>query len=321
MRRSPRATISSRSKPRPFARRTYSVGCSSKTAITPGSPARTPVAMNCAASTDLPVPDGPLTSTESPAGMPPPIRSSRPSTPLEMRVRGSARLDASGRHLQAREELEPVLGDAEGVQPRHRRLAAALDDLNLADDGVAVDVLGEPEDAVGHGEDRVVIEGDGILADQEGRRLPTGQADGEPLHETLQGRVRSSADPALRRMVWNESTTTIAGLISSTCPIMRASTASRSPFRAISLRSTKWTLFAHLGGVEEVHLLLVAQHLDRRLAEHGEVEGGPLRGGVREHDLMRQRGLARPRRAGDQVEGVLGQPAAEDFIEAGDAGG
>ena len=38
-----------------------------------------------------------------------------------------------------------------------------------------------------------------------------------------------------------------------------------------------------LGRVEEGELLLVAQHLDGRLAQHGEVEGRPLRGGVGEH--------------------------------------
>ena len=43
--------------------------------------------------------------------------------------------------------------------------------------------------------------------------------------------------------------------------------------------------------------------------------------GVGEHDLMRQRGLAAAGGAGDDVEGVLGQAAAEDFIEARHAGG
>ena len=77
----------------------------------------------------------------------------------------------------------------------------------------------------------------------------------------------------------------------------------------------------HLGLVEERELLLVAQHLDGRLAQHGEVQRRPLRGGVGEHDLMRQRGLAASGGAGDDVEGELGQAAAEDLIEARHAGG
>ena len=76
-----------------------------------------------------------------------------------------------------------------------------------------------------------------------------------------------------------------------------------------------------LGMVEERELLLVAQHLDGRLAQHGEVQRRPLRGGVGEHDLVRQRGLAASGGAGDDVEGELGQAAAEDLVEARHAGG
>ena len=76
-----------------------------------------------------------------------------------------------------------------------------------------------------------------------------------------------------------------------------------------------------LASIEERELLLVAQHLDGRLAQHGEVQRGPLRRGVGEHDLMRQRGLAASGRAGDDVEGIFGQAAAEDLIEPGHAGG
>ena len=98
-------------------------------------------------------------------------------------------------------------------------------------------------------------------------------------------------------------------------------TAPRSCSRTIWLRLTKRIGAVHLGVVEERELLLVAQHLDGRLAQHGEVERRPLRGGVGEHDLVRQRGLAASGGAGDDVEGVLGQAAAEDFVEARHAGG
>ena len=42
------------------------------------------------------------------------------------------------------------------------------------------------------------------------------------------------------------------------------------------------------GLVEERELLLVAQHLDGRLAQHGEVQRGMLWGGVGEHELVRE---------------------------------
>ena len=73
--------------------------------------------------------------------------------------------------------------------------------------------------------------------------------------------------------------------------------------------------------VEEGELLLVAQHLERRLAEDGEVERGLLARGIGEDDLMRERGLAGARLAHDDVEGVLGDAAAEDQIELVNAGG
>jgi hypothetical protein len=73
--------------------------------------------------------------------------------------------------------------------------------------------------------------------------------------------------------------------------------------------------------VEEVELLLVAQHLQRRLAEHGEVQRRALGRGQREHDLVRQRGLAAAGLAGDQVERELRQAAAEHLVQAGHAGG
>ena len=50
-----------------------------------------------------------------------------------------------------------------------------------------------------------------------------------------------------------------------------------------------------LGGVEEGVLLLVAQHLDGRLAEDGEIERRPLRGGVGEHELVRHASSCRSR--------------------------
>src|SRR3972149_2561363 len=102
--------------------------------MTAASPCLTPEATNWVPNTVLPEPAGPATSTASPEGMPPPISTSRPGTPEETRTR---------------EDLDAVAGDAEGVQTRHCSLPAHLDYLQLAHDGVAVDALEEPEDAVG----------------------------------------------------------------------------------------------------------------------------------------------------------------------------
>src|ERR1019366_3227742 len=77
---------------------------------------------------------------------------------------------------------------------------------------------------------------------------------------------------------------------------------------------------AHFGGIEERVLLLIAQHLDGRLADDAEVHGLPREARVREHDLMRQRCLAAPWAAGDQIEGEFRNPAAQDFVEARNTG-
>src|SRR5688572_8587858 len=51
------------------------------------------------------------------------------------------------------------------------------------------------------------------------------------------------------------------------------------------------------------------------------VERGALFGGVGEDDLVRERRLTAPGRAGDDVERVLRQSAPEDLIESRHAGG
>ena len=135
----------------------------------------------------------------------------------------------------------------------------------------------------------------------------------------------SPAGPAasvLRTMARNESTTTIAGFDRLDLlhdgfqhlrhpPVERLLAEVDEANRAV----------ADLGGVEEGVLLLVAQHLDGRLADDAEVHGLSLGARVREHDLMRQRRLAAPRAAGDQIERELRNPAAQHLVEARHAGG
>jgi hypothetical protein len=63
--------------------------------------------------------------------------------------------------------------------------------------------------------------------------------------------------------------------------------------------------------VEEAELLLVAQHLDRRLAHRREEQRLAAGTGQPEHDLLGKGRLAAAGRAADDVEGQLGQAAAQ----------
>jgi hypothetical protein len=72
--------------------------------------------------------------------------------------------------------------------------------------------------------------------------------------------------------------------------------------------------------VEEVELLLVAQHFQRRLTNCREVECRAFGRCQRKHDLVRQGGLAATRQTGDEVEGELRQAAPEHFVQPRHAG-
>ena len=191
----------------------------------------------------------------------------------------------------------------------------------LAHDRVALDALVEPEQSVGHGEDRVVAQlAFDVLADQERGRLPTGQVQRQALDEALElhfaGAALRLAHHGAERV--HDDDARLGGLdlfddaIENGAEVLVQDALAEVDEAECSI---------HLGMVEERELLLIAQHLDGRLAQHGEVQRRALRGGVGEHDLMRERGLAASRSAGDDIEGELGQAAAEDLIEAGHSGG
>ena len=76
---------------------------------------------------------------------------------------------------------------------------------------------------------------------------------------------------------------------------------------------------ADLLGVEERHLLLITQHLERGLTDHREVERRALGSGVGERELVNQGGLAGARRTGHQVERILGQTTTEHLVQTRDA--
>ncbi len=148
--------------------------------------------MNCVARTVFPDPDGPATSTEYPDGMPPPSISSRPATPTDSRG-GRAFVWPAARRWrlrwakdQSREDLNAAVGDAKGVQAGNGRLAAHLHDVHLPHHRIAVDTLVQPDEAIRHREDRVVLGlGQLKLADQKCRGLPAGQPHAQLLDEVL----------------------------------------------------------------------------------------------------------------------------------------
>src|SRR5450432_3647535 len=115
-------------KPKLSARSVYPFWRSSKIAIIPGSPLRSPAAINCVASADFPVPEGPATRRLSPSRTPPPIilsNSGKPTTPRWF-------LGFEDESQRAREGLQAAIADADGVQSRHRILSAHFHDLQFS---------------------------------------------------------------------------------------------------------------------------------------------------------------------------------------------
>src|SRR5690606_16086816 len=72
--------------------------------------------------------------------------------------------------------------------------------------------------------------------------------------------------------------------------------------------------------VEEIELLLVTQHFQRRLTEHGQIQRGPFWSRQCEHHLMRECGLAATRWPCDEIERVLRQTPAQHLVQTGNAG-
>ena len=299
------------------------MGRFSKTATIPFSPRLTPSTMNWFESTVLPEPEGPATSTEYPCGMPPSISSSRPGTPVLRRclsgwsVMISSGLRMRGKTLKPASVMRAVCSP--GICPWPRIfITCSLRTTELRSIGLV-----EPEQPVGHREHRAVVLTLAVLPEEEGGGLVARERQREALHEVRQLHLAGSVRPSvLRTMARKESTTTMRrvrplellhdGLQHLRHPaVERLLTEVDEANRAV----------ADLGGVEEGVLLLIAKHLDGRLADDAEVHGLSLGARVREHDLVAERRLAAPRAAGDQVEGELRNPAAQHLVEARHAGG
>ncbi len=157
------------------------------------------------------------------------------------------------------------------MQTGHRRAGAHFGDLHPAHARVAFDRLREPEDAVGDGEDGVAVRLAGlVLTDEKGRRLPAGQVKREALHEFLELRFRGArARNGAERVDDDEAR------------VDRFDLGEHALHHAVEILIHGFGAEVHeanrsadLARIEEGVLLGVAQHLQRRLAEHREVERG-----------------------------------------------
>ena len=162
--------------------------------------------------------------------------------------------------------MQAGLGDAEGVQPGDGILAAHLHDLHLAHDGVSLGALVEPEQPVGDGEYRVVANlALDIFADQERGGLPTGQVQRQALDKSLEfhfaaAGLRSPHHGAER--VHHDDARVVGldlldDLLQNGAEVL---------FQNDLAEVDEADRAVQFGLVEERELLLIAQHLDGRLA-------------------------------------------------------
>ena len=203
------------------------------------------------------------------------------------------------------------IGYAKCVQPRHGILAAQFDDLQLSNNGISFRYLVQPEEPVGDGKDRIVAQFVfSIFTDQEGCRLPTGQEQRQSLNEGLQVHVTPRLAHHGSEGVHNHDRG--IGLFNFPGDFLqdRAQVIVQDSLAQVDktdgVRQLVW--------IEECVLLLVSQHLDRGFAEDSKVESRTFRGGIGKHKLVRQRGLAASGGAREDIEGKLGQAAADNLV-------
>jgi hypothetical protein len=156
-----------------------------------------------------------------------------------------------------------------------------------------------------------------ILADQKRRGLPSRHPDGELLDEVLQIDISVShgrGGLSDRPKGIDEYKGRARGLHFLNDP--REDLLQRSSDQILA-QVDEADRPVHPIQIEELVLLLVAQHLQRWLADNGEVDGVGLRTGQPEHDVLRQRGLARAGCAGNEIEGELRQAPAQNLVESG----
>jgi hypothetical protein len=152
-------------------------------------------------------------------------------------------------------------------------IASDLERLHLAHHGIAADPLGHGEEAVGHRENGMLARPVATILAQEKRcRLPGSQLGREPLHELAQPQI------AVDRAVWFQGAEGIDdhNLWSQLLHLAdngvqhAAQIVTQHLFRQIDEMND----VVHLRQVEEGELLLIAQHLERRLPQQREVHAG-----------------------------------------------
>jgi len=93
-----------------------------------------------------------------------------------------------------REDLNAGRCDAERMQSGQRGLSAHFGYFHFANHGVALHVLAQPDQPVGHGEDWIGVRVRKVFADQKRGGLPTGHEHAQLLHELLEGLVGCAFD-------------------------------------------------------------------------------------------------------------------------------
>src|ERR1017187_9982796 len=220
---------------------------------------------------------------------------------------------------RAREGLQPAIGNADGVQSRHRVLPAHFHDLQFSHHGISLHILRKPEETIGDGEQRIVPDLRRVIfANQKRRGFPTSKKLGEALDERLQLYFARAA----RRCAHHGA----KGIYHHDTRIDRRDLFGNFIVNRVQIliqhhvsQVDKADGLAQLGFVEERILLLVAQHFYGGFAEDGEKERGFFRRGIGENDLMHHRGFAATGRAGDDVERKFWDTAAQDVVEAAHA--
>ena len=207
------------------------------------------------------------------------------------------------------------------MEPREIAASAHLHDADLPHDGVPLDLLAENDDAIGDRVDWVVLDLRlRMLADQERRGFPGGEVNGQSVDEVLKRQlstVRIARRPDDRTERVHDHQARIH--VSHRADDLVEHRAEPSPHQLVAEREEA-DHAVDLRRVEEAERLLVAEHLERRLADHGQVEARSLGARVGEHQLVSERRLAGAGGSDNEVEGQFGEPSAQHVVESGNPG-
>ena len=200
-------------------------------------------------------------------------------------------------------------------------MAAHLHDFQLAYHGVALNALSKPDQAIGHGENRVGVGFSEILADEERRRLPRRHQHAQLLNELRKvvigvvlglagqhhGAERIDKHQG-RRMRFDFADDAPQHLV-------------QVPGQGIVGQVDVTDRLVDRFAVEKVELLLITQHLQWRFTQDGKEQRRAFRRCQGKHHLVGQRGLAATRRAGNQIERKFRQSSTQHLVQSRHAGG